>query len=202
MPPRQPASGAGAGGKKPYPDIRGAGQCALDLISRPGDCNADGKSDLLWRDSSGNTSMWFLNGATVALTVGLEPRAFHDLRRDAQSTEAAAMLALQRGGAYRTDLPAAAGATTKAGLAACLPVDMTSFLLLLGAPVAGREPYGRPHRPSNTACEVISPYISHYVWRVSDLTAMINSDGCYRVAGGLFDDAARQASPVARFCTS
>jgi hypothetical protein len=26
-------------------------------------------SDLLWRDNSGNTSMWFMNGATVSSTA-------------------------------------------------------------------------------------------------------------------------------------
>jgi FG-GAP repeat protein len=36
-----------------------------------GDYNGDGKSDLLWRDTSGNTALWFMNGATVASTGGL-----------------------------------------------------------------------------------------------------------------------------------
>jgi hypothetical protein len=30
-----------------------------------GDYNGDGMSDLLWRDL-GNTSMWFMNGTTIA----------------------------------------------------------------------------------------------------------------------------------------
>jgi hypothetical protein len=29
-----------------------------------GDFNGDGKSDILWRDTSGNTAVWFMNGAT------------------------------------------------------------------------------------------------------------------------------------------
>jgi FG-GAP repeat len=36
-----------------------------------GDFNGDGKSDLLWRDTSGNVSMWQMNGAQVASAVGL-----------------------------------------------------------------------------------------------------------------------------------
>jgi hypothetical protein len=28
-------------------------------------------SDLLWRDTSGNTGMWFMNGVTVSSTAGL-----------------------------------------------------------------------------------------------------------------------------------
>ena len=28
-------------------------------------------SDLLWRDTSGNTSMWFMNGTAVASTAGV-----------------------------------------------------------------------------------------------------------------------------------
>jgi hypothetical protein len=37
-------------------------------IAQTGDYNGDGMSDLLWRDTSGNTSMWFMNGTTVAST--------------------------------------------------------------------------------------------------------------------------------------
>ena len=36
-----------------------------------GDYNGDGKSDLLWRDTSGNTAIWFMNGATVLSTGSL-----------------------------------------------------------------------------------------------------------------------------------
>ncbi len=36
-----------------------------------GDFNADGKSDLLWRDNSGNTAIWFLNGLQVSSTASL-----------------------------------------------------------------------------------------------------------------------------------
>ena len=37
-------------------------------LALTGDFNGDGKSDLLWRDNLGNTSMWFMNGAMVAST--------------------------------------------------------------------------------------------------------------------------------------
>jgi hypothetical protein len=33
--------------------------------------NGDGKYDLLWRDTSGNTAIWFMNGLTVASTASL-----------------------------------------------------------------------------------------------------------------------------------
>ena len=36
-----------------------------------GDFNGDGKADMLWRDTSGNTAIWFMNGATVSSTAGL-----------------------------------------------------------------------------------------------------------------------------------
>jgi hypothetical protein len=36
-----------------------------------GDYNADGKSDLLWRDTSGNTAIWFMSGTAVASTAGV-----------------------------------------------------------------------------------------------------------------------------------
>jgi hypothetical protein len=34
-------------------------------IAATGDFNGDGKSDLLWRDSSGNTAIWLMNGTTI-----------------------------------------------------------------------------------------------------------------------------------------
>jgi hypothetical protein len=37
-------------------------------IAETGDFNGDAKSDLLWRDTSGNTAIWFMNGATIAST--------------------------------------------------------------------------------------------------------------------------------------
>ncbi len=40
-------------------------------IVQTGDYNGDGKSDLLWRDTSGNTAIWFMNGVTVSSTAGL-----------------------------------------------------------------------------------------------------------------------------------
>jgi streptogramin lyase len=35
------------------------------------DFNGDGRSDLAWRDTSGNTAMWLMNGAQVSSTAGL-----------------------------------------------------------------------------------------------------------------------------------
>ena len=37
-------------------------------IVQIGDYNGDGKSDLVWRDGGGNTSMWFMDGTAVAST--------------------------------------------------------------------------------------------------------------------------------------
>jgi hypothetical protein len=40
-------------------------------IVQTGDYNGDGMSDLVWRDNLGNTSVWFMNGTTVASTAGV-----------------------------------------------------------------------------------------------------------------------------------
>lgn len=32
----------------------------------PDDGDGDGKADILWRDGSGNTAIWFMNGTAVA----------------------------------------------------------------------------------------------------------------------------------------
>ena len=40
-------------------------------IALAGDYDGDGKSDLLWRDTGGNTAMWFMNGVTVSSTAGI-----------------------------------------------------------------------------------------------------------------------------------
>ena len=37
-------------------------------IVETGDYNGDGKSDILWRDTSGNMAMWFMNGTTATST--------------------------------------------------------------------------------------------------------------------------------------
>jgi hypothetical protein len=37
-------------------------------IVETGDVNGDGKSDILWRDTSGNFAVWFMNGAQVLTT--------------------------------------------------------------------------------------------------------------------------------------
>jgi hypothetical protein len=36
-----------------------------------GDLNGDGKHALLWRDSSGNTAIWLLNGLQVSSSAGI-----------------------------------------------------------------------------------------------------------------------------------
>ena len=36
-----------------------------------GDFNGDGKSDIVWRDTSGNTAIWLMNGAAVLSAGGL-----------------------------------------------------------------------------------------------------------------------------------
>jgi hypothetical protein len=38
------------------------------LLAQTGDYNGEGMSDFLWRDTSGNTSIWFMNGIGVAST--------------------------------------------------------------------------------------------------------------------------------------
>jgi hypothetical protein len=40
-------------------------------IALTGDYNGDGMSDLLWRDTSGNTAVWFMSGTTTASTAGV-----------------------------------------------------------------------------------------------------------------------------------
>jgi hypothetical protein len=35
------------------------------------DFDGDGKTDLLWRDTSGNTAIWFMNGVTVGQSVSV-----------------------------------------------------------------------------------------------------------------------------------
>ncbi len=36
-----------------------------------GDFDGDGKSDILWRDTSGNVAIWLMNGAQVTLAAGV-----------------------------------------------------------------------------------------------------------------------------------
>ena len=40
-------------------------------IVETGDFNGDGKSDILWQDTSGNVAMWFMNGVQVAQSAGV-----------------------------------------------------------------------------------------------------------------------------------
>jgi len=55
-----------------------AGACSHTLISCPEpfgvnthDFNGDGKSDIVWRDTSGNVAMWLMNGAQIAQSAGV-----------------------------------------------------------------------------------------------------------------------------------
>jgi len=36
-----------------------------------GDFNGDGKSDVLWHDTSGNVAIWFMNGAQITQSAGV-----------------------------------------------------------------------------------------------------------------------------------
>jgi hypothetical protein len=36
-----------------------------------GDFNNDGNTDILWRDTSGNTAIWFMNGLQIGSTAGV-----------------------------------------------------------------------------------------------------------------------------------
>jgi hypothetical protein len=40
-------------------------------IVQTGDYNGDGKSDILWKDGSGNLAIWFVNGSAVSSTANL-----------------------------------------------------------------------------------------------------------------------------------
>jgi hypothetical protein len=40
-------------------------------VAETGDFDGDRKSDILWRDTSGNTAIWFMNGTTVSSTAGV-----------------------------------------------------------------------------------------------------------------------------------
>ena len=40
-------------------------------VTQTGDYDGDGKSDILWRDTSGNVAMWFMNGAQVRQSAGV-----------------------------------------------------------------------------------------------------------------------------------
>jgi hypothetical protein len=59
-------------------------------IAPVGDYNGDGNSDLLWRDTSGNTSIWFMNGTSVTSTgiVGNVPTNWTVQSVNAESYEA------------------------------------------------------------------------------------------------------------------
>jgi hypothetical protein len=45
----------------------------VSSIVETGDFNGDGKSDLLWQDTSGNVAMWFMNGVQVAQSSTARP---------------------------------------------------------------------------------------------------------------------------------
>jgi hypothetical protein len=64
--PRRPDGGRGSGSVLA---TGGLGNVATSWsMVQTGDYNGDGMSDLLWRDTSGNIAMWFLNGTAVGST--------------------------------------------------------------------------------------------------------------------------------------
>jgi hypothetical protein len=40
-------------------------------VAGTGDFDADGKSDIVWRDNSGNTAVWLMSGANIVTAAGL-----------------------------------------------------------------------------------------------------------------------------------
>ncbi len=50
--------------------MSGTSQRAWSIIGT-GDFDGDGMSDIVWRDTLGNTSIWLMNGAAVASAGGL-----------------------------------------------------------------------------------------------------------------------------------
>jgi hypothetical protein len=40
-------------------------------VAFTGDFNGDGRSDILWRNSNGDTSIWLMNGTSVSSTSGI-----------------------------------------------------------------------------------------------------------------------------------
>jgi hypothetical protein len=54
--------------------LQGAGLGTIPTtfsIVQTGDYNGDGMSDLLWRDTNGNTSMWLMNGTAILSAAGV-----------------------------------------------------------------------------------------------------------------------------------
>ena len=50
-------------------------------IAGTGDFNGDGKSDILWRDTSGDTVIWFMNGGPIIGCPDSRQRAHHLVHR-------------------------------------------------------------------------------------------------------------------------
>ncbi len=46
---------------------------------RTGDHNGDGKSDILWTDTSGDVEVWFMNGARASSQSGVGRTEFRPL---------------------------------------------------------------------------------------------------------------------------
>jgi hypothetical protein len=40
-------------------------------VAETGDFDGNGKSDILWRDTSGDIAIWYMNGTTIASGTGL-----------------------------------------------------------------------------------------------------------------------------------
>ena len=54
------------------PTRRASATCRpFGRCSGVGDFNGDGKSDILWRDTSGDMAFWYMNGTTISSGPGL-----------------------------------------------------------------------------------------------------------------------------------
>jgi hypothetical protein len=54
------------------PNTSGVGNLStMWSVAETGDFNGDGYSDILWRDSSGDIAIWYMNGTTISSGAGL-----------------------------------------------------------------------------------------------------------------------------------
>jgi hypothetical protein len=110
-------------------------------VALVGDYNGDGMSDLLWRDNSGNTSIWFMNGVTVPTTgaVGNIPTNWTVQSVNADDVRESPVDA--SGGRFGSD-------ERRPATRACTPVSRPPGLAL------------RPERASNVASHRARPVIA------------------------------------------
>jgi Phosphoesterase family/FG-GAP-like repeat len=65
------ASGLGSSAPNNAAQASGLGNGIFSVSSDTHDFNGDGKSDIAWRDGSGNTAVWLMNGAQVVSSGGI-----------------------------------------------------------------------------------------------------------------------------------